>query len=136
MSAMSRTKGQSGEREMAALLTQVTGHDVRRRVRQHDGDSDLEGVPGWSIECKRYATAKPGHIYGMWWPQALAQAQDAGTLPVLFYRLDRGLWTAVWCADLHTGNRPVRVDYQHTLSADPATWWDMCKGIRARTRTV
>jgi hypothetical protein len=130
MGRMSRTKGQDGERELALLLAELTGHDVRRRVRQHDGDSDLEGVPGWSIECKRYASAKPGHIYGMWWPQALEQASATRTLPVLFYRLDRGFWTAVWCADLHTGIRPVRVDYQHTVSAEPATWWAMVKHIR------
>ena len=131
MSAMSRTKGQSGERELAALLTHVTGHDVRRRVRQHDGDSDLEGVPGWSIECKRYATAKHGNIYGMWWPQALAQAQATGEQAVLLYRQDHGHWLAVWCADLHTGNRPIRADFQHTLCAAPSTWWAMCKGIQA-----
>ena len=98
MSASSRTKGQAGERELAALLSELTGFDVRRRVRQHDGDSDLEGIPGWSIECKRYATAKPGHVFGQWWPQALEQASATKTLPVLFYRLDRGFWTAVWCA--------------------------------------
>jgi len=130
MSASSRTKGQAGERELAALLSELTGFDVRRRVRQHDGDSDLEGIPGWSIECKRHATAKPGHIYGMWWPQALEQASATKTLPVLFYRLDRGFWTAVWCADLHTGTRPLRVDYQHTVHAEPATWWAMVKHIK------
>ena len=48
MGAMQRTKGQTGEREAAALIRDLTGWDVRRRVRQHDGDSDLEGVPGLS----------------------------------------------------------------------------------------
>ena len=52
---MSRTKGAAGERELAAALRELTGWDIRRRVRQHDGDSDLEGVPGWSIEVKRLA---------------------------------------------------------------------------------
>lgn len=131
MSAMSRTKGQTGEREVAAILKELTGRDVRRRVRQHDGDSDLEGLPGWSVEVKRYANAGAWHIYGKWWPQALVQAQSTGTLPVLFYRLDRGLWTAVWPADLHTGIKPVRVDYAHTLSAAPTAWWAMCHRIEA-----
>ncbi|NZA00578.1 hypothetical protein H0I39_00080 [Ottowia beijingensis] len=59
MGAMSRTKGKVGEREIAALLAELTGCDVRRRVRQHDGDSDLEGLPGWCVEVKRHARAAP-----------------------------------------------------------------------------
>ena len=41
MGAMSRNKGKTGEREAAALLSDLLGLDIRRRVRQHDGDSDL-----------------------------------------------------------------------------------------------
>jgi hypothetical protein len=130
MSAMSRSKGQSGEREVATLLTQLTGHDVRRRVRQHDGDSDLDGLPGWSIEVKRYASVTPGRIAGEWWPQALAQARAAGNRPVLFYRADRGGWHAVWCAGLLAGVMHRPDAYENTLTASPSTWWAMCKGIR------
>ena len=93
MSAMQRNKGASGEREIAALVRDLTGWDVRRRVRQHAGDSDLEGVPGWSVEVKRRASATRSDIAG-WWRQAVTQA--AGALPVLFYRLDRESWRAVW----------------------------------------
>lgn len=126
MSAMQRTKGQSGERELAALLSKLTGHDVRRRVRQHDGDSDLDGIPRWSIECKRHATATPGKVFD-WWCQACDQARAAYLLPVLFYRADRGQWRAVWQADLHTGVSPLRPDYFYTLEADPETWWQMVR---------
>lgn len=93
MSAMQRTKGARGENEIANLIADLTGWDVRRRVRQHDGDSDIEGIPGWSAEVKRHKTATAGEI-GSWWDQAVAQA--AGKLPVLFYRLDRAGWRAVW----------------------------------------
>lgn len=93
MSAMQRTKGKAGEREIAALVRDLTGWDVRRRVRQHDGDSDLEGVPGWSVEVKRHASASRADI-ARWWQQAVAQAGAA--LPVLFYRADRAAWRAVW----------------------------------------
>lgn len=48
MSAMQRNKGKAGERELTGLLRDLTGWDVQRRVRQHDGDSDLVGVPGWA----------------------------------------------------------------------------------------
>ncbi len=95
MSAMQRTKGQAGERELAAEVHAATGWAVKRRVRQHAGDSDLEGVPGWAVECKRHARATRGDI-AAWWAQAVAQADRAGHKPVLFYRLDRAQWRAVW----------------------------------------
>jgi hypothetical protein len=93
MSAMQLTKGQTGEREIAGIVRDLTGFDVRRRVRQHDGDSDLEGVPGWSVEVKRHRAATRGDI-ARWYQQAVAQAGDL--LPVLFYRVDRDAWRAVW----------------------------------------
>ena len=93
MSALSRTKGNVGEREIANILHDITGWTVKRRVRQHDGDSDLEGVPGWSVEIKRHRAAGRAEI-ACWWAQCVAQAR--GALPVLFYRLDRASWRAVW----------------------------------------
>lgn len=93
MSMMQRNKGKAGEREAAELVRELTGWDVRRRVRQHDGDSDLEGVPGWSVEVKRHRTATRGDL-ARWWAQAVAQAGDL--LPVLLYRVDRAQWRAVW----------------------------------------
>ena len=62
MGGLSRSKGQRGEREVAALLSELTGHDVRRRVRNHAGDSDLQGLPGWEIEVKFYAAVTPGLV--------------------------------------------------------------------------
>lgn len=92
MSATSRTKGAAGERELAALIREVTGFDVRRKVRQHDGDSDLEGIPGWSVESKRAKEARLSE----WWLQTVEQARRARAKPVLFYRIDRKKWRAVW----------------------------------------
>lgn len=93
MGLMSRRKGQQGERDLAALIREHTGWDAERRVRQHDGDSDILGVPGWSIEVKRQAKAPRGSI-SRWWAQAVEQAE--GNLPVLFFRADRDEWRAVW----------------------------------------
>lgn len=93
MSAMQRNKGKTGEREAAELVRQFTGWDVRRRVRQHAGDSDLQGVPGWAVEVKRHRTATPSEV-ARWWAQAVTQAGDL--LPVLLYRADRAEWRAVW----------------------------------------
>lgn len=93
MTAMQRNKGKAGEREIASIVRDLTGWDVQRRVRQHDGDSDLLGVPGWSAEVKRHRTATRGEL-AAWWRQTVDQADDQ--LPVLFYRPDRGEWRAVW----------------------------------------
>lgn len=93
MSAMQRNKGKAGEREAASLVRDLTGWDVQRRVRQYDGDSDLVGVPGWSVEVKRRRSATHADL-ATWWRQAVAQAGEL--LPVLLYRVDRGAWRAVW----------------------------------------
>ena len=107
MSAMQRTKGQTGERGIAALIRDLTGWNAQRRVRQHGGDSDLLGVPGWAIEVKRHKAAPRGQI-ARWWRQTVEQAgQD---VPVLFYRADRDQWRAVW---------PVTV----TLVQQRADYW-------------
>lgn len=128
MAGLSRNKGKAGERELARLLADLTGHDVRRRVRQHDGDDDLEGLPGWSIEAKRYKAAPPA-LVAQWWAQAVTQADRAGTWPVLFYRPDRQGWRCVWPADLHTGRRPVSGGFADTLTGDPLTWWRLVRGL-------
>jgi len=44
MGLTSRTKGRRGESELARLLADLTGWTVRRRVRQHDGDSDIDDM--------------------------------------------------------------------------------------------
>lgn len=95
MGLKSRNKGRMGEREVAALLADLTGMQVKRRVRQHDGDSDLEGIPGWSVEVKRHAKAPRASIR-QWWQQATEQAARVGAVPVLLYRQDFDAWRAVW----------------------------------------
>jgi hypothetical protein len=114
MSGASRTKGKAGERELAALLRTITGQDVQRRVRQHDGDSDLLGVDGHSVECKRYSSATPA-LVARWWQQTIAQAEP-GTRPLLFYRVNRRPWRAVWAP--FEGR-----EYQDTVEGDPRVWW-------------
>jgi hypothetical protein len=106
MGAMSRNKGKAGEREAAALLADLLGLDIRRRVRQHDGDSDLEGLPGWCLEIKRHATASRAEVAG-WWLQAVAQAEAVDAVPALLYRRDRDQWRAVWPLALQVGAEPA-----------------------------
>jgi hypothetical protein len=118
VSAMSRTKGKAGEREIAALIRDLTGWDVRRRVRQHDGDSDLMGVAGWSVEVKRHARALRSDI-AAWWQQTVDQASP-GERPVLFFRADRDAWRAVWPLGIHlSADWP---GYAMTVEGSPDAW--------------
>ncbi len=58
MGKKSRDKGAAFEREIAAALRSYFPDARRRGNAQADGrrlESDVEGVPNWAIECKRYA---------------------------------------------------------------------------------
>ena len=123
MAMMSRNKGKAGEREIAALLADLTGCDVRRRVRQHDGDSDLEGLPGWCIEVKRHARVTRACIAG-WWAQAVSQAERAGAVPLLLYRADRDAWRAVWPLSVNLTMQTAAMwrGYEWTAEGSPEAW--------------
>ena len=59
MGKKSRDKGANFERWVANQLKQHWPDARRRGNAQADGrklEADVEGVPGWHIECKRYAT--------------------------------------------------------------------------------
>ena len=130
--AMSRTKGQAGEREVVAIVRELTNHNVCRRVRQHAGDADLEGLPGWSIEVKRHATTPAGKV-AEWWLQTCRQAEAVHALPLLFYRADRATWRCVWPADLHIPDKHKRGMFRNietTLTAEPLMWHLMVRGLQ------
>lgn len=136
MSAMSRNKGKSGEREVTALVRELTGWDVRRRVRQLDGDSDLEGVPGWAVEVKRHAAAGRSDI-ARWWSQAAEQARHAGHLPVLFFRANRDQWRAVWPVAVHLGVQSAEMwsHYAWTIEGAPEAWAAVVRESHAASKT-
>jgi Holliday junction resolvase len=94
MGTHSRNKGAAGERELVGLLRELTGLDVRRRVSQYSQDTDLVGVPGWAVECKRHAQVDRADLRNFW-HQAVRQARGV-EIPVLFVRRDRDEWRAVW----------------------------------------
>jgi len=89
MGAMSRRKGAAFEREVANMIRDNLGYDCKRNLEQYQqGGDDLSGVPGWSIECKRYATCVPSDIK-TFWLQCEAQAAAKGLRAVLFVKQDR-----------------------------------------------
>ena len=97
----SRTKGASGEREVARILADELGIQMVRNLAQaRNGGSDLIGLPGWSVEVKRAKAVTAGMV-GEWWSQAEAQAIREGKRPALAYRADRQPWrVAVRLGDL------------------------------------
>ena len=107
----SRNKGKRGERAVAELLRNYCNLEVRRRVRQHSNDSDLEGIPGWSVEVKLQAAPR----LELWWEQARAQARP-GTQPLLVYRLPRRQWRFVWPV------LPQLLAYEHTVEGSIHAW--------------
>jgi Holliday junction resolvase len=120
---MPRRKGGAGERELAHLLADELGADVRRRCRQHPGDSDVLGVDGWAIECKRVRAASRGDL-SAWWAQAVAQAQASGELPMLAYRADRAPWRVLWPAlALMGGSRTAEwLAFNWTCESSVGVW--------------
>lgn len=86
MGALSRNKGAAGEREVARLLRDHLNLDITRAWQRQAAralNSDLDGLPGWSLEIKR---AKK--YLSRWWDQACEQADAEGNTPALIYRLD------------------------------------------------
>ncbi len=122
MGKASREKGKRGEREVAAIIRDLLGFDASRRVRQHEGDSDILGVPGWVIEVKRRRQAARGDIR-QWWHQAEAQARKAGEglLPVLFYRLDRHDWRVLWPLEAALGAKH-QWGWEYVVDSTPEAW--------------
>lgn len=122
--SMARAKGAEYERRIANQLTEATGTRWRRRVRNHQGDSDvMPDVPAYarlSIECK-HATRL---CLPAWWRQAQAQAGEAG-IPVLIYKRTGTVGDLVMldAYDLNPRTFPVRGRHTVTLGWDAAMQW-------------
>lgn len=89
MGGMSRRKGAAFEREVANLIRDHLGFDAKRNLMQTaEGGHDLLGVPGWAIECKRYASIKPADLR-KFWEQTVSQAVSVSANPCLITKEDR-----------------------------------------------
>ena len=118
-----RIKEQASEREIAAIIRDLTGWDARRKVRNGEECSGLEGVPGWTIEVKRRAGVTRTDI-ARWWSQASEKARREVKLPVLLFRGDRDQWRAVWPLPAHLRTQSVDRwrDYAWTVEGSPKAW--------------
>lgn len=121
MSINIRTKGQTGEREVAQALNPI----VLRLLAKHGlplppvdkppvqrnqnqtavGGADLVGTYGLAIEIKRQEALS----INAWWQQCTTQARNNGEVPVLVYRQNGKKWRVVLLAALVLPDRKQKV---------------------------
>lgn len=86
----SRNKGATGERELAALLTDALGFVVQRKLGQaRDGGDDIQ-VGQYRIEVKRREALRLDE-----WCKQVEQAAQPGDVPVVAYRRNGQPWRVV-----------------------------------------
>lgn len=105
----SRLKGQRGERALANELSDLLGVTLKRRVRNHIGESDITGLKGFSVEVKNQAALS----VGAWWRQTVTQAAITKEIPVLFYKVPRKGFRAVVSLS-RLFDAPVSDDLEYT----------------------
>ena len=83
-----RAKGANFERTVAKMILEELGFECRRNLEQYrEADhGDLNGVPGWCIECKRHRSGAT--FERAWWEQCETAANAHGEQPVLIYKYD------------------------------------------------
>jgi hypothetical protein len=92
-----RTKGASGERELARILSEILGIQLQRGIQYRSGGKEAGDVQGWEgvhIEVKRTEKLQ------LW--QALTQASDDaqnGDVPLVCHRPSRKPWIAIFPLD-------------------------------------
>ena len=106
MSRMQREKGANAERELIGAIYDELGVRLMRNLEQsRAGGHDLTLAPGetgpvaealgrFAVEVKRHARADRSALRA-WWAQAETQAETAGLVPVLAYRVDRAPWRII-----------------------------------------
>jgi hypothetical protein len=117
-----RTKGATGEREIAALLNDIVMDELRKRKWNEDvieafryyvqrnsnqssvGGKDLINTFGYAIEIKRHQVP----AIKKWWEQCCQQAYRLGEEPVLLYRANRKPWRVVLHASIQSPFKPIQ----------------------------
>tara|TARA_R110001606_G_scaffold373410_2_gene530774 strand:- start:1789 stop:2220 length:432 start_codon:yes stop_codon:yes gene_type:complete len=119
MSAHSRNKGASYERELGRLFEEHLGVPRPQRILDQTREADLGDLlvgELFLIEAKRYASSPGGWYQPTWWKQCCRAAAKQNLIPVLCYRLDRLPTRMVfpmfalntdWCVDLGQYTWPV-----------------------------
>lgn len=113
----SRTKGASGERELAKFLKNRLKLDFmpERNLEQvRSGGSDIINVYPFHFECKRVEVLD----LQSWWIQSKSSAMKDGAIPVVAFRQNRKPWEFLIGAN-HIG---VEVGYIRMKDKTFVTW--------------
>lgn len=128
-----RTKGQTGEREVADKLNAVVNrwHELatgslppkpivqRNQNQSAVGGSDLTNPFGLCIEIKRQEALS----INTWWKQVKLAADEEGGIPILMFRQSRAKWRVMMEValplDSHTQINEVRGE----ISLDDFLFW-------------
>lgn len=87
---MSRNKGAAGERELAKILADELGVEVKRKLGQaRDGGDDIQ-IGKFHLEVKRREALRLDD-----WCEQVESAAPAGEWPVVVYRRNGQPWRAV-----------------------------------------
>lgn len=88
-----RVKGANFEREICRKCSDAFGDSVdpKRDLEQYRSADrgDILGVPGWTIECKRYSSNAGSGCKKEWIEQCWRAADASGTEGVVIYKYDR-----------------------------------------------
>ena len=90
MGASQRRKGATGERELAALLTESLGVAVKRNLGQARDSGDDITVGKFRIECKRHNALRI-----MEWVRQIEHVAGPGEVPIVAFRQDGQEWRCV-----------------------------------------
>ena len=87
---MARNKGAAGERELAGILTDELGFEVKRKLGQaRDGGDDIQ-VEHYRLEVKRREALRLDD-----WCQQIEKVCDPREVPIVAYRRNGQPWRAV-----------------------------------------
>ena len=91
-----KNKGDSAERELAKLLSDLLGFTVRRKLGagRADDTGDLDGLPDCTAQAKNYADVMRAINQGLK-DLEVQQLNAASTHGVLFVRRRGGQWIAI-----------------------------------------
>jgi Holliday junction resolvase len=91
-----KNKGDRAEREIAGILADLLGVNVRRKLGagRQDDQGDIDGIPSTTVEIKNYADTLRGIREGLTDLQR-EHANTNNTFAVCFVRRHGGQWIAV-----------------------------------------
>lgn len=96
MTTPSKRKGDAAELEVARLIAELTGWNVRRKLGagRADDTGDVHGVPNTTIQVKNYVDVARAIREGLV-ELEVQQANSGDTFAVLLVRRRGGKWAAV-----------------------------------------